>query len=403
MVRTAGLHTTPGRVTAVAAGVVGMLLGASCGAPDEAVAPEPTTAPSGGTTPAPSPEATDAPVGERDARTWPYPSDSIWNHPLGDEASLVPFPVEPSDVTLVPEEDLLIIAPEAPLQDVYATTAGWDPAQTRCGSVTDEVLVEDLPIPEDWTTDPGYDGATPNQSTAILLPDDTLLELQPFHVCPDGTPVAQYAAPAWRGSSIITGGVAGDIGGGSHGGSGLTAFGGTIRLGEWVPGGRIRHALKVTVSGDELSGSEGGFRWPADRADVDWATTYLGSVPEARMGALLALATDFDVDELATEPARIIATALQEYGAYVVDDAGRRTVAYSVEWGPQGRVTDEFEQTWGYPMAGRVQETSGDQQSFLADMERIDLALHVVDDNSAETIGGAGSALAPFAPPLAVS
>jgi hypothetical protein len=36
-------------------------------------------------------------------------------------------------------------------------------------------------------------------------------------------------------------------------------------------------------------------------------------------------------------------------------------------------------------------------------MERIDLALHVVDDNSAETIGGAGSALAPFAPPLAVS
>ena len=118
MVRTAGLHPTPGRVTAVAAGVVGMLLGASCGVPDEAAAPEPTPASSGGAAAIPSPDATDVPVGQRDARTWPYPSESIWNHPLGDEASLVPFPVEPSDVTLVPEEDLLIIAPDAPLQDV---------------------------------------------------------------------------------------------------------------------------------------------------------------------------------------------------------------------------------------------------------------------------------------------
>ena len=402
MVPTAGLHTTPGRVTALAAGVVGIVLfGVACSAPD-ASAPEATSTesePSSPTTAPPTSGSTET----RDPLAWPYPSDSIWNHPLGDDASLVPFPVDPSDVTLAPEEDLLIIAPDAPLQDVYATTAGWSPDQTRCGSITDEVLVEDLPIPEGWSTDPGYDGTTPNQSTAIVLPDLTLLELQPFHVCADGTPVAQYAAPAWRGSSLLTGGVAGDIGGGAHGGSGLTAFGGTIRLGEWVPGGRIQHALKVTVSGDELSATEGGFRWPADRADVDFATTYLGSVTQARMGALLTLGPDFDVTALGTEPARIIATALQQYGAYVVDDAGRRTVAYSVEWGPQGRVLDEFEQTWGYPMAGRVAEATGEQQDFLADMEQIDLALHVVDDNAPDTIGGAGSALAPFAPPLAVS
>ncbi|CAN5344311.1 hypothetical protein BH09ACT12_BH09ACT12_27850 [soil metagenome] len=381
------MSTTPGRILATAAVGGVLLLGASFSSPEAPDAPAPDAHPSA----------------TRDPLTWPYPADSVWNHPRGADATLVPFPVDPTDVTFTPEEDLLLIAPAAPPRDVYATTAGWDADRTRCGSATDEVLVDDLPIPEGWTTDPGYDGATPNQSTAIVLPGLTLLELQPFHVCPDGTAVAQYAPPAWRGSSLLTGGVAGDIGGGAHGGSGLTAFGGTIRLGEWVPGGRIQHALKVTVSGDELSSGQGGYRWPADRADVDFATTYLGAVPAARMGALLTLDPGFDVDALTTEPARIIATALQQYGAYVVDDAGRRTVAYSVEWGPQGRVQDEFEDVWGFEMAGRVDETTGDQHDFLADMEQIDLGLQVVDDNTAETVGGAGAALAPFAPPLAVS
>ncbi len=354
-------------------------------------------------TPAP-PETSSAepPVfeGPRDPLLWPYPASSIWNHPRGDAARLVPFPLTTTQRTLAPEEDVLILAPDAPPRDVHLTTAGWDPKQTRCGSATEGVLVPGLPIPEGWTTDPGYFGTTPNQSAAILLADDTLVELQPFHICPDGTPVAQYASSAWRGSSILTGGIPGAIGGGSHGGSGLTAFGGTIRLGEWVPGGRIRHALKVTLDGSLLSNTDGGYRWPADRADAGYFDGYRGELPEARMGALLTLAPDFPVDALATEAARILARALVEYGAYVVDGAGRSTVGIAVEWGPQGRVLTEFSEEWGYSFTGRVDHAEGEHRDFLSDVVQIEAALQVVDDNGPETIGGAGDPLAPFAPPI---
>ncbi len=396
--------TTVGRLPRLLVAVAAVAaLVAACALARENDGQGPLTTPAAPTTPsATSPDAlpSELPTA-RDPRTWPYPADSIWNHPRGDAASLVPFPLTTTQRTLAPEEDVIILAPDAPVQDVYATTAGWDPGQTRCGAITDDVLVPGLPIPTGWATDPGYFGTTPNQSAAVLLPDDTLVELQPFHICPDGRVTAQYAPSAWRGSSILTGGVPGDIGGGAHGGSGLTAFGGTIRLGEWVPGGRIPHALKVTIDGSLLSSAAGGFRWPADRADSGYEVGYRGSQTAARMGALLTLAPDFDVDGLATEAARILARTLVGYGAYVVDGAGRSTVGLAVEWGPQGRVLDEFQSAWGYSFTGRVAEATGEQRDFLADLVTIEAALQIVDDNGPESIGGTGAPLAPSAPPLA--
>ena len=173
----------------------------------------------------------------RDPLTWPYPADSIWNHPRGDAARLVPFPLSPRSGTLNTEEDLIIVDPDAPGRDLVSTTAGWQPGASRCAEATGDVLASDLPIPEGWYTDPGYSGRTPNQAAAIVMPDLTVFETQPLHVCQDGTAVSQEAQPAWRDNSIVTGGTAEDVGSGAHGGSGMTAFGGTIRLGEWVPGG----------------------------------------------------------------------------------------------------------------------------------------------------------------------
>lgn len=339
----------------------------------------------------------------RDPLTWPYPADSIWNHPRGDDADLVPAPVTTGAdgaPTVTAEEDLIIADPQAPGQDVYRTTAGWDDSKTRCGASTDDVLVSDLPIPTGWSTDPGYDGATPNQATAVVLADDTLLETQPLHVCSDGTVVSQYASDSWRGSSIRTGGVPGDLGAGAHGGSGMTAFGGTIRLGEWVPGGAIRHALKFTLDGSELSTAGDGMRWPANRADAAYRTAYTGSNELVRMGSLLTLPPDFDVDALQTQPARILARALRDYGSYVVDNAGRPTVGVATEWGPDGRVTDEFEDSWGYPLHGRIDEAEGDQRDFLEDIDRMWAAVAVVDDNGPDSVGGAGEPMTRFAPPL---
>lgn len=346
---------------------------------------------------------TPPPAGTRDPLLWPYPADSIWNHPLGNAADLVPFRMKiPSQKTLNVEEDIIITRPNAPRRDIMSHDAAWNDGVTRCGSRTGEVEIANVPIPSGWNTDPGYHGVKPNHSSAILLPDMTLVETQPFHICPDGVAVSQFSAKAWQGDSILTGGMATGKGG-SHGGSGMTAFGGTIRLGEWVPGGEIPHAVKIEVYGIEnLSPTGGGYRWPALNADKGYLTKYAGTVPEAKMGALLALPPSFDISSLDSEPARILARALQRYGAYVVDQAGWSAAALAVEWGPNGRVKTEFQQVWGYPMDGhRPKASSPAHQQFLADMEEIYKALHIVNDNTRTSIGGAGTRLAPWAPPFA--
>ena len=350
------------------------------------------------------PVAPEAPAG-RDPRMWPYPADSIWNHPLGDQARLVPFRMEiPTGKTLNVEEDIIIIGPDAPGQDVMKHDAAWKDGVTRCGSRTGQTLATGLPIPTGWYTDPGYHGRKPNHAAAILMPDMTLFETQPFHICEDGTPVSQFTNERWQGDSILTGGTGGDPDGGAHGGSFMTAFGGTIRLGEWVPGGQIRHALKLEVeSAANLSPLNGGYRWPALRADAGYERGYGGSVPEARMGALVALPPDFETAQLQSEPARILAEALRRYGAYIVDGTGWSAAAFATEWGPAGRVKDEFQASWGFRLDGHKDRTSGPQHGFLTDMETIYAALHVVDDNGPASKGGAGTRLAPWAPPLDTS
>lgn len=340
----------------------------------------------------------------RDPVLWPYPWNSIWNVPIGDQADLVPFEMTiPTARTLNIEEDILIIAPDAPGRNILKHDAAWRDGVTRCSSRTGKILATNLPIPDGWVTDPDYTGRKPNHSAAILMPDMTLFETQPFHICEDGVAVSQFTNERWQGDSILTGGM-GAPRGGSHGGSFMTAFGGTIRLGEWIPGGEIRHVLKIDVySQENLSPTDGGFRWPALRADRGYdhpSKGYGGTVPEAKMGALLALPRDFDIEALQSEPARILAQTLQRYGAYVVDGTGWSTAAFATEWGPQGRVTEEFQQVWGFPIVGDADSAAGRQREFLEDIEIIYGGLHVVDDNARDSVGGAGERLAPWAPPF---
>lgn len=341
-------------------------------------------------------------AGVRDPLLWPYPSRSIWNHPIGSDAVMVPLGMKaPTARTVAVEDDILIIAPNAPQRPILEHNAGWSRTMSRCGSLTGRTLKTGVPIPGGWTTDPGFYGLTPNHSAAIVMPDLTLYETQPLHVCPDGKVVSQYAASRWQGNSILTGGMPENLGEGSHGGSFMTAFGGTIRLGEWVPGGEIPHVMKIEVdSTKHLWGGTGDkFRWPARVADANSAH-YGGTVPAARMGALLALPKSFPVASLTSEPARIMAKAMQGYGAYIVDETGRDTVAFATEWGPQGRVTTEFKNTWGFPLDGHVTQATGAHLAYLKDMEKIYTSLAVVNDNSPTNVGGAGTRMAPWAAPL---
>jgi hypothetical protein len=388
----------PARLAVVAA----FLVLACCGAGGGATSPSPGAS----TTPAaaPYPASFLLENGLRNKYRWPFASDSIWNQPIGSGAVYVPAAIGvPTAMGMTVDEDVIVLRASAPQRPVVVNDAGWDAGKTRCGSLRQGQLVygEPLPVPADFTTDPGYLGRTPNMSAAILMPDgQTLRQTQPFHVCgAGGTVTSQYRFPD---ENIASGaGIAG-----AHGGSAMSSIGGTVRVGELAPGGVIRHALKVNLFGKlyywyDRHDTTPGYRWPATHADGYAAGNYGGRVPQLEMGALLALRPDFPVDALQTEPARILARAFRDYGAYVVDDTAWDIYALEVEWGPDGRVIDEFRASWGFPVETGTKAACSDggrECQWAQDMARIFTALHVVDNNAAASIGGGGTPRAPLAP-----
>ncbi|MEM7799160.1 MAG: hypothetical protein AAF633_08225 [Chloroflexota bacterium] len=359
-----------------------------------------------------SPEGRNAVSNTRDPLSWPFAWDSIWNLPLGSGATYTPANISPATAFgMTVDEDIIILEPDAPQVDIVAHDAGWRDGVTRCGSIVSpqRVLIEGAPIPTGFSTDPGYKGTKPNHSAAILMADGVTLEqTQPFHRCGEGGfAVSQFHPPSDHIKS-------GDGIEGAHGGSGMSSIGGTIRLGELVPGGTIRHALKLNLyAANNLyydgSDSTPGYRWPAVRADgyagsSSSGCAYGGTTPALEMGALLALTPDFNIAQLKTEPARIVGRALQTYGGYVVDDTCWDVYALTTEWGPDGRVLTEFEEAFGYPMHTSVQgdcTTDTDECRWANDMRLIFTSLHVVDNNRPDSVGGPGSRLTSCAPPFA--
>lgn len=358
---------------------------------------------------------------------WPYPATSIWNRPIGDGAvlkharightatgSLPDGPPLPTRTIRV-EEDIIVASPGAVPVPIQHSSAGWapDPAD-RCevSGAPSPISVE--PIPQGWNTDDVR--KKQNRSTAIVREDLTLFETQPMEVCDDAAGwrvTSMTAKPAWDGDSIVDGGAGptpiesppwASEGGGAHGGSYLSAFGGTIRGGEWVAGGVIPHATKIVVPPRLLSACDpsaacDGFRWPAMTADSAFATPgannqYTGSNPFLQMGSLLSVDAAFDPEtELTTEAARIIARSIQRYGSYVSDVTGTADyIAFSIEEGPDGDVESEFLNSFGFaldaPQPGDPIPST--QLPFLQDMKKIYRKLQVVDNNVAGGITSGG-------------
>ena len=108
-------------------------------------------------------------------------------------------------------------------------------------------------------------------------------------------------------------------------------------------------------------------------------------------GALLAILPDQTEESLnlQTPAAKKLFHALQDYGAYVVDDAGWDAHYLAVERG----VVDEFRNTFGYDFEG----TSG---QFHDDFMKLFQALQIVDNNKADSLGGGGIPRAALAPPI---
>lgn len=331
-------------------------------------------------------------VEPRDPDQWPFASTSIWNMPIGAGAHYVAAGIKRAEQWgLVADEDIVIMTPQAPLVPVFESNVGWSSRQAGSRCLPTGKKLGDLPIPDSFVL-PHPADSTPNFAAGVLMPDGhTVRNLQPLTRCQvkgAATALVEFPSSDLYGDGIV----------GAHGGSGLSSIGGTLRLGELQPGRRLRHALKVVIYGKKYiayrQDNTPGYRFPALRADSYAKDTYGGVVPELEMGALLALKPTFNLGALKTEPAKILAQALMDYGAYVVDDTAWDTYGFAVERSPNGMFQAEFKQTWGF----NFDTPAVERNPWVQDMVTIFTSLHVIANNRADAIGGGGKLRQPLAP-----
>lgn len=329
----------------------------------------------------------------------PFAVDSVWNMPIGSGAVYVPInlPANPSGDVWTPmpqiDDEYIFLDPLAPLTVINYSDAAWT-GKDRC-TATGAPLVS-VPMPANYLV-PHNQG---NNSAVFLMPDKrTLIHVQPLTRCVAGGP----------GTSVIKldpVDIYGDGRLGSHGGSRLSAIGGSIRLGELRPGKPVAHAVKINVDSPRVLARGATladcFRWPAFNADNgangSYGTNNPNPVPGMKMGALLAIPTSTDIAKLGLEsiPGQMLAWTLQNYGAYIVDTTGGAAWALSAEAGPSGTKRAEFKADFGFDLEQRVNSNT----VWSRDIARLVQALYLVDNNGPASIGGGGAPLQPLAAPL---
>lgn len=358
---------------------------------NDSVQSAPVTEPAPAPAPAPAPSPT-----TRDPLKQPFASSSIWNMPIGSGAVYVPANLSSALGSGMPQidDERIIFKPTAPLTAVNYSSAGWSGAN-RCTATGGQLL--SVPIPTNYINPNNID----NSSAAFLMPDGrTIAQTQPLARCSAGGPATSYVA--FPSVDIYGNGITG-----SHGGSGLSAVGGSIRVGELRPGQQgPKHAIKVNVYAKQAlykcTTRADCYRWPATTAD-GYAVGHYGTVGSnsntaMKMGALLAIPPSVSLGNmgLETEPARQLAWTLQNYGAYIVDDTWGSAFAFNAENGPDGSLRTQFQADYGTPF----EIWSAGSTAWSRDVQRLIVALNVVNNNSATSIGGGGTPRQPLAAPI---
>lgn len=317
---------------------------------------------------------------QRDAALWPFDACSPWNHPIGDGAQ---YQVISSPALFTRAGDV-------------RTTAAINSAEW-----SHPVYVEDLLSGRSGTLS-GMDEQGRMASYPLMLPKG----MSPaagsdghLHVIAAGRRILYEMYQArWSGASIIAtdliqndlygpgvfDGAASPQGEIWHGvrAYGGSALGGLIRAGELA--GPIRHALAVAVQRAAMNRSTPnrmGYVWPASCRDDGWERTY-GTTGNLHMGSLLALVPSEDRAELfrreqITDPGvQVIAAALQDYGAYVVDATSDNLTFYA-----------------------EPAETAAERLD-VEQLARLLPYLRVIPNSDAEHVGGGGRARQCFAPAI---
>jgi hypothetical protein len=256
-------------------------------------------------------------VTSRSPYSWPFSWDSIWNVPIASTAEYEPVNIQSDgifeDGASADYDSVKTSFPVVTLENARlasgstgAVSVYGDPSMTADGN---------------WNTCSAFLG-TDGQS---------VYQGQTTELTAGGNPSFGGVADAtWSPVNIKGTGTAG-----CHGGSGLSGLGGTLTQSDLTQSGPIAHVLKIALDGYlNYSSANGGFRWPASNADTGFnqagsAAFYGGSNGEIQEGSLLALPPSINVSSFSNPTVRKIAAALQDYGAYIVDDAGGGNTPWS--------------------------------------------------------------------------
>lgn len=308
---------------------------------------------------------------ERDIYAWPYATESIWNMPIGSEAVYVHAGLGYANASdngqITYDDEFIGVNPNDPikiLNDKWRVHVPADMQRSRYRS----------------------DGSMHWNGCSAFLDEDgrTIHSGQVLDLPLGGNPSYQHD----YGETDIYG--TGHRG--AHGGSALSSYGGSIRKGDLVSDGPMRHTLKINVYGKYyLSQANNGYHWPATKADSGYTNpsshNFYGRTGEGYdfmgMGTLLALRPDADISFVTDPKARKMADCLRDFGGYIVDNTAWDVHAFSVE---------------------RTAIDSGEwpkksvNPAFHSQLHKLMTMLHAVTNNSATSIGGGGTPRVPLAP-----
>lgn len=299
---------------------------------------------------------------------------------------------------------------------LYGVQTGEPNYQDPVGCPTPTATPTRTPTPTGTLT------ATPTQTPTITPGGPTLTPTPTKTPAPSATPYCHRAEPgevqSIYGLDYRRDGTG--AGGGGHAGSGLSAIGGSVRLGELTGTAAITHALKVNIacpdycyagtrSNPEPTPIDGaGYRWPAIRRDV--SGTYGRSVDGLQMGSLIGLPCNPDASNvcqltfdnisapsnripsgcptgagLTTSLAKKLFKALQDWGAYVADTGLLPTL--DVEAG----VPEELLSATPSIDLWASRTDTGATRDFYCDWWRIWVNIALVTNNDSTHVGGSAA------------
>lgn len=373
----------------------------------------------------------------RDRFLEPFSNTSIWNTAIGKNAVFKHAGIylangtcgnspncQPPSNFHNDQDFFLLSHPATDIVVPWVNQGDWGPGD-HCKVTGNEVST--IALPHSWTTasDGGrsHPGQTNNNAMGLLLPDNkTIVQMQPVYRCEPGGPLLARFGNSTDGCPQgfpNTTSIFGDGTLGSHGGSGLSGVGGTIRVGELTREQPIGHALKLELQhqwyfgkyplqpSSEFNGDRRQYVWPATGSDSCSKGApkgcYSGTLSSLAPGALLAVPTSLFIfldKRMKTQVGHKILEALTYYGGYIVDDTGAgNSAAICMQSGVNTEMRDAFGYAMTYPHGVTARKDDPGHQLY-ADLLLTFQNLHVVTNNGPESVGGGGVPLRPQKPPI---